>query len=82
MLGEKVYVGSIDVKRSRLPCPADLKMKILIKVKLFMLKVLECVFNFFLQHRMFCQNLKISLIGNNDITIFQLPSVKIFLLWL
>lgn len=29
---DKLYVESVDEKRSRLPSPADLKMKILIKV--------------------------------------------------
>ena len=34
ILGDKLYVRSVDEKRSRLPSPDDLKMKILIKVKL------------------------------------------------
>ena len=41
ILGDKLYVGSVDEKRSRLPSPADLKMKILIKVKLQMKHTFE-----------------------------------------
>ena len=32
IFGDKLYVESVDEKRSRLPSPADLQMKILVKV--------------------------------------------------